>query len=327
LNQAMLEGEQGLEIVSGLEQDESVLRDEADLYNLLGTVYFDQGNYSQAAEVYERSTELRRQAGDLPGLARSYNNQARLAWARDDLAAASQDMQRMLEISQQIGNNYFLAFGYNNLGAVSYKMGDLQQALNYYHTALALQRRIGDSFGVAQSYSNIGEACYTLGEFFQARRYLERAANAFEAIRSEAELSEVYRLLAEVELASDQVVRALEYAQLARDIAAAAGNPEWQGIAERVLAQGQVRAGQFDLAQEAFEASLASLLVAENRQELAKSYHAYGLLLAEWSDKKGQQALARIYLTRALELYAALGDEKQAREVRAELMNWDTGLA
>jgi len=91
MEMAIEECERGLAILSGLARDEAILRDEADLYKTLGAVYaFGQGNYSRAAEIYQRSTDLYRQAGDLPGLARSYSNLARTAWAEGDLAEAAQ---------------------------------------------------------------------------------------------------------------------------------------------------------------------------------------------------------------------------------------------
>jgi adenylate cyclase len=316
MDEAIEDCKQGLSILAELARDEAVLRDEADLYKTLGNVYFRQGNYSQAVRVFGRTTELRQQAGDLPGLARSYNNLAMVAWAQDNLREAGDYLQRMLEISQQIGDNYLLAFGYNNLGAVLWKAGDAKQALDYYHTALPLQQRIGDNFGVAMSYHNIGAAHHELGQNDEARRYLERAAIAYEAIQSEAELSETFRWRAEVELTEGEIGLALEYAGRARRIAVATGNPEWQGIAERVLAQGQAQAGDLAQARETFEASIASLRASENREELARSHYELGSLLA---GQAGQEELAREHLRQAADLFAAAGKEEKAAQARAAL--------
>jgi class 3 adenylate cyclase/predicted ATPase len=320
MEQAIADCEQGLEILTGLEHNATVLRGEADLNNTLGTVYVGQGNYSRAAGAYQRSTELRERIGDLPGLSSCYNNLALTAWAQGNLGKAGDYLKRSLEISRQIGNNYALAFGYNNLGAVSYKADDVAQALDHYRAALALRQRIGDNFGVAQSNSNIGEAHLALRQYAEARHYLERAAAAFEAIQSEGELPEVYCRLAEVELAQDDVASVLDYAGRAREIAAATGNPEWQGIAERILALGQAQAGQVAQARQSFEASIASLQEAENRIELACSHYELGSLL---TTQAGAETQAHHHLEQAVDLFAVAGAEHRAAAARAALAQLD----
>lgn len=313
---AIKECERGLEIVAGLERDMTVLRVEADLYKTVGTVHFDQGNYSQAAEVYQRSTDLRQQAGDLPGLASSYNNQARAAWAQGDMSGADDYLQRSQEINRQIGSNYGLAFGYNNLGVVSYTIGDVGQALEYYHAALSLQQRIGDNFGVAQSYGNLGEAHISLEQYAEARYYLEQAATTYEAIRSEVELSEVYRLLAEVELAQENIIAALDYAKRARRIATAIGSPQLQGSAERILARVQAQSGDVVQAIQSLEASIRLLRDSEDQIELARSHYEFGLLLARQTE---QESLVREHLQQAINLFIAAGVEKEASQAQTAL--------
>ncbi|UCC62474.1 MAG: tetratricopeptide repeat protein, partial [Anaerolineae bacterium] len=314
---AIEECEQGLAILSGLARDQALLRDEANLYKTLGAIYgFGQGNYSRAAEVYQRSTHLYEQVGDLPGLARSYSNLARTAWAQWDLTKAREHLQRSLEISQQIGDNHMLALLHNNLGAVAYRTGDMAQALHEYHAALSLRQRIGDSRGVAETCNNIGEAHLSLGQNAEARRYLEQAAATFDAIKSESELPEVYCLLARVELAQENTDSALVYAENARDFATTTGNPEWQGVAEQILARGLAQAGDVAGATQCFEASIALLDRSENQAELARSHHEFGLLLAR---QAGQDKVAREHLQQAIHLFATGGAEKEATQARAAL--------
>ena len=322
MEMAIEECEQGLAILAGLARDKAVLRDEANLYRTLGAVYaFGQSNYSRAEEIYQRSTDLYQQTGDLPGLARSYNNLALTAWGQGDLARAGDYLQRSLEISQQIGDNHTLALLHNNLGAVSYRAGKVEQALDDYHAALSLRQRIGDSHGVAQTCSNMGEALVSLERYEEARPYLEQAAAAFEASRSEGEVAEVYWLLAEVELAQTNVASALDYAGRARRIAVTAGNPEWQGTAERVLAQVQVQKGDLVQARLSFEASIGLLSKAENQIQLARSHYEFGLLLIEQASQEKQ---ARKHLQQAADLFAAAGAEKEAAQARTVLAQLDT---
>ncbi|MBU0494567.1 MAG: tetratricopeptide repeat protein, partial [Chloroflexi bacterium] len=316
MEQAVEECERGLAVLALLPRDEARLRDEAELYNTLGAVYIGQGNYSRATDVYLRSTNLREQAGDLPGLARSYNNLASIAGVQGDMDKAGDHLRRSVEISQRIGNHYVLAFGYNNLGVVAYTTGDAEKALEYYQNALSLRQRIGDQYGAAQTLINMGEALVSLERYDVARGYLERAAAACEALQSKGDLPDVYCLLARVELARADVASALEYAGRARDVAAAIGNPEWQGIAERILAEGYQCQGDVEQAGQSFEASIAVLEQAENQAELARSHYEYGLML---TDRSGEGEMSRVNLQQAVELFAAAGVEKEAAKAQAAL--------
>jgi len=322
VEQAIAECEQGLAILTGLARDAAVLSIEAELYNTLAIIHADlQANYSEAIRACQRSTDLRQQAGDLPGLASCHNNLARFAWIQGDLAGAGDYLQRSLEISRQTGDNNALAFVYNNLGVVSYWTGDVGQALDHYYAALSLRQRIGDNYGVAQTCYNIGEALLSLERYDEARRYLERSATAFEAIQSERELPEVYCLLAEAELARDDVPSALDYAGRARRIAKTIGNSELQGIAERFLARGRAQAGDVARAKRSFEASIELLHASGHQMELSRSHYWFGLWLAR---QAGQEKQARGHLQQAASLFAAAGAEKEVVQARSALDQLDT---
>jgi tetratricopeptide (TPR) repeat protein len=131
----------------------------------------------------------------------------------------------------------------------------------------------------------------------------------------------VYRLLAEVELAQERTPAALDYAERARRIAAATGNPEWQGIAERVLAQGHAQAGDITQARQAFEASIVSLRASESQLQLARTHFQFGSLLAGLA---GQEGSAREHLQQAAHLFADGGAEKEAAQARLALAALET---
>ena len=308
--------QEALSILDQLESNAERLAEEASVYSTLGGVYVSNGQYPEAVDYYQRSTALRQQAGDLPGLARSYNNLALIAWAQGDLALAGDHLRRMLEISQQIGNTYFLAYGYNNLGVVYYSMGEPGRAIELYHDALTLRRRLGDSYGAARTCSNLGESYLSVKQYEDARKYLEQAAKSFEALGRKGDLPEAFRLLAEVELAQNAAESALDYAHRARNLAAELGNPELQGLAERAMARIQNAMGDQTQAIQMLESSLALLNQAGNQVELARSYYEYGKLLAQLP---GRVEAARQQLQQAVALFSAAGAEKDAEEARRAL--------
>ncbi len=235
---------QGLAILAGLPPSRELQRDEAELYNTLGGVYVDlQGDSVQASEMYQRSTDLRRQADDLPGLARAYNNLARAAWGQGKMAEVSRWLEESLEISRQIGNYYVQASVLNNLGIVAYNRDQPEQALTYYDQALTLRRRIGDQFGLAQTKSNVGESLLALERWTETRDVLEEAARTFIALDSESELIEVYHLHALADLGGGDLEAALDYVTRTEELAGRYDRPEWRERAAALQADILARRG------------------------------------------------------------------------------------
>ena len=108
----------------------------------------------------------------------------------------------------------------------------------------------------------------------------------------------------------------MDYAGRALRLATEISNPEWQGIAGRVLAQVRVRTGDVVAARQLFEDSIDVLSQSENRVALARCHHQIGLFLAE---QPGEERSAREHLELAAELFAAAGADEQAARVRAAL--------
>ncbi len=298
----------GLEALASLVPAESVQRDEASLYNVLGTACIEQGDLDRAIAAYRRSTDLRQGLGDLPGLAHSYNNLALVAWVQGDLEEAAVYLRKSRAIVEQIGDNHTLAQLRNNLGAVAFRRGNVGQALEEYRAALALRRRIGDTYGEAQSCSNIGEALASLGDHTQATAYLEQAIALFEQIGCRAELPEELCRLAEVDMARAAPEAALAHAGCAAAIARETGNRPAQGIAERLQARAEAAQGNLARAEELFRSSVTLLQEAGNPLEQGRSHYHYGLLLLE---QAGRPAQAREHLRQAADLLSQAGEEKE----------------
>lgn len=230
LESAVTDCLQGLSLLETQAETASVWEVEADLYNTLGTTYGTlKGNYKDAMIVYERCRDLREKIGDLPGLARAYNNLAFAAWGQNNISQAIAFIEKMLTISEKIGNNYFLAFGYNNLGVIYYKQDKLDEAMSNYNRALALQKKMGDDYGAAQTSINMGETAIKQEQYQQAYNYLEQGRQSFELLQSSTALFETYRLLTKLALSQTQLDKAQIQLNHAAKIAEDSDNEVWDG--------------------------------------------------------------------------------------------------
>ena len=115
------------------------------IYDQLGQIHDDKGNYPQAITFYEQSLDIDKKT--LPpthtNLAASYNNIGIVYREMGDYPKALSYYERALAIRQQSlpPNHPDLAMSYNNIGNVYFSMGDYSKALSYYEKALSIQQQ------------------------------------------------------------------------------------------------------------------------------------------------------------------------------------------
>ena len=154
-------------------------------YNNIGYVYYNQGDYAQALEYYNKALEIRLSVfGDShPDVAMSYNNIGLVHNGQGNYAQALENYNKALEIYLSVfgGIHPNIATIYNNIGMVYYSQGDYAQALEYYNKALEIRLSVfGDSHpDVAMSYNNIGLVHNSQGNYAQALEYCNKALEIY----------------------------------------------------------------------------------------------------------------------------------------------------
>ncbi|CAF4555557.1 unnamed protein product, partial [Didymodactylos carnosus] len=144
------------------------------LYNNIGLIYSDQGEYYQALKYYAHSLEilLKILGPSHPSVARVYNNIALVYNAQGEYSQALKYYEQTLEIQLNTlrPNHPSVATTYNNIAGVYNDQGKYSQALKYYEQALEiLLKALGPNHPtVATTYSNIGLVYYDQGEYSQA---------------------------------------------------------------------------------------------------------------------------------------------------------------
>ncbi|CAF1340195.1 unnamed protein product [Adineta steineri] len=117
-------------------------RDKASIYNQLGMIKYDQGEYSEALTYYEKSLAMDQKT--LPSnhlnLANTNNNIGNAYNSMGDYLKALSSHEKALAIRQQSlpSNHPDLGTSYNNIGSVYYSMSDYPEALSSYEKALLI---------------------------------------------------------------------------------------------------------------------------------------------------------------------------------------------
>ncbi|CAF1417012.1 unnamed protein product, partial [Adineta ricciae] len=134
------------------------------VYNHLGKIKCQKGQYEEAITLFQKSLELSLMSSspNHPDVAVSYNNIGIAYYNMGDYSKALSSYEQALKIQLQslTPNHPHVASSYNNIGNAYHNMGDYPKALSSYEQALKIQLQSlpPNHPHVASSYNNIGNA-------------------------------------------------------------------------------------------------------------------------------------------------------------------------
>ncbi|CAF1019886.1 unnamed protein product [Adineta ricciae] len=152
-----------------------------DVYNQLGNIKYQRGQYEEAITLFRKSLELRLMSSspNHPDVAGSYNN---IGAAYSDMgdypkALSSYDQALKIQLQSLPLNHPDVAGSYNNIGNAYSHMGDYPKALSSYEQALKIREQSlpPNHPDVASSYNNIGTAYSGIGDYPKALSSREQA--------------------------------------------------------------------------------------------------------------------------------------------------------
>lgn len=158
------------------------------LFNNLGIIYIEQGEYDKALEQYEKAIDIYRRMFGTNHLltAKTYNNISGVYRSQGNYKKALEFLMKAINIyRQEFGtDNPSLATTYNNIGLVYYDLGDYVKALEYYKKDLEINERMqkSDHLDSATAYNNMGLAYYASKDYAKALEYLKKALDIREQV-------------------------------------------------------------------------------------------------------------------------------------------------
>ncbi|MBA3705679.1 MAG: SpoIIE family protein phosphatase [Bacteroidetes bacterium] len=133
-------------------------------YSDIGSVYYDQGNYSEALKNYEASLKIQEEIGDKKGIASSYSSIGNIYSNQGDFQEALKNHFAALKIQEENGIKPEIASTCLNIGSVYEKMGDITKAITYSEKSLIIAKEVGRivtmkdaSFSLFQEYKKMGQ--------------------------------------------------------------------------------------------------------------------------------------------------------------------------
>ena len=143
----------------------------ADALSGADVLAFYQGDYSTASLLGAESLAMRRDVGDIRGIADSLTGMGTIAYDLGDLDKARSLYDEALQISWDLGDRHLTALNLSNLGEVAERLADYETANRLFQDSRTLAVESGNRFVLLCALDGLGFVALKQGELGQAGRY------------------------------------------------------------------------------------------------------------------------------------------------------------
>jgi class 3 adenylate cyclase/tetratricopeptide (TPR) repeat protein len=141
---------------------------QAEVLNNMGVDAYDQGRWTEAVELYERSRQLRAKIGDADGVAMTIGNIAEILSDRGLLDEAEEMFRQAVRVYRSSDAKYNLAIAIGNLGRVAARSGRFEEGLRQLRQSLAMFEEMGERSMALEEEARIAEAHLFAGDWEHA---------------------------------------------------------------------------------------------------------------------------------------------------------------
>lgn len=205
------------------------LSNQANIYQRISILYFNQADYLTALEFLEKGRSLVLQIHDTLRLAAVYNSMGVNHMRLGNYTEATGYYLKALAIYEASGKNEQVAMILSNIGIVYSRMDEPEKDVEYQNRALSIYESIGHKQGMVNCLGNLGNAYDNLDSLERALEYYQKAitlAKESGFTRSIANnltnSSGIYRQQQRYKEALDALKKAISFYESAGDLTGAA---------------------------------------------------------------------------------------------------------
>lgn len=149
----------------------------SDMYNLMGVLEEELGNYDIALQYYLQTLEIEQATNDTLGIADAYNSLGNVyqSFQATDKALGyyniADSLYRLKD--SKVGISYIA----NNRGIIYHDLGRLEEAAEFYWQSLMLAEEMDDAMGMSSSYNNIASVYVDMGRYEEALELYEKSSD------------------------------------------------------------------------------------------------------------------------------------------------------
>jgi tetratricopeptide (TPR) repeat protein len=179
------------------------------------------GKYEDARTQFEAALGQMRKPLDPAEAAHIYSGLGMSSYHRGNLEEARQLGEIALEMMEAIENERGVAHASNNLGVIHFRKKNFPKAEELYRKSLAICESLSDPVGSATAYNNLGLVALGGNDPAEAVRRFEKARELFERMGNRQGLARAYDNLSQAFLDQGLKDEAVEYMKKAVGILAA----------------------------------------------------------------------------------------------------------
>ncbi len=250
----------------------------------------------KAIVAYEAALPLWRQVPDPSWEAWTLSQVAFIYENFGDIPKAVDLWYRSADLRRKAGEKYPLAITLNNLGTTLNDIGENEKALPLLEEALALRIETKDRLGESNARGNLGLLYFRWNEYDKALTYYQQALDIRREIKNRAGEATSYVTLGNLYLARGELQRALEHHIQALKIREELKSLAGQADAHGAIGLDYLSAGEYTRAREHWERASALYTQTGAKLAVASAQHNLGRIALATGDipaaeKLFQQAL------------------------------------
>lgn len=147
----------------------------AKLYNNLGVICEEYGNYEMGELYREKGYLFNQKANYLLGEIATLPSLARIKMFKGDYEGSKELYEKMITLSLENKNKFHKAVGKEGLGNIEFQKGNFDSALKYYQETLSIYDEIGIKLPRIENF--LGKVLEKKGDFIAAKSFYTRALN------------------------------------------------------------------------------------------------------------------------------------------------------
>jgi serine phosphatase RsbU (regulator of sigma subunit)/tetratricopeptide (TPR) repeat protein len=145
--------------------------DMASVYNSIGVIHFEMGNFDEALKYYESSIESADKTKNIKEKSMSYNNIGNVRYELTEYPMALQNYDQSIQLKNSIDYKAGIAVSFHNIANIYRKKNDYTKALEYYENSEKYAEASGNTDVIYENYGAMADIYSKMKDYNRAFYY------------------------------------------------------------------------------------------------------------------------------------------------------------